>query len=121
MILCIRLGQTTRDQAIAAKDALRRLPERPVGMVLTGSKPGSDYDYSGYPAPPGRGRGSRLGLVPDLQPAPRRAFGDLAENPVEVRAEELRGEVLDRIAVASHAPRTHLVGTIEGIGYRFGE
>ena len=53
VILCIRLGQTTRDQAIAAKDALRRLPERPVGLVLTGSKPGSEYDYSGYQAPPG--------------------------------------------------------------------
>ena len=51
VILCIRLGQTTRDQAIAAKDALRRLPERPVGLVLTDSEPGSDYDYSGYPAP----------------------------------------------------------------------
>ena len=51
VILCIRLGQTTRDQAIAAKDALRRLPARPVGLVLTGSEPQSDYDYSGYPAP----------------------------------------------------------------------
>ena len=48
VILCVRLGQTTRDQAVAAKDALRRLPERPVGLVLTDSKPGSDYDYSGY-------------------------------------------------------------------------
>ena len=51
VILCIRLGQTTRDQAIAAKDALGRLPQRPVGLVLTDSEPGSDYDYSGYPAP----------------------------------------------------------------------
>ena len=49
VILCVRLGQTTRDQAVAAKDALRRLPERPVGLVLTDSKPGSEYDYSGYP------------------------------------------------------------------------
>jgi capsular exopolysaccharide synthesis family protein len=48
VILCVRLGQTTRDQAIAAKDELRRLPERPVGLVLTDSKPGSDYDYAGY-------------------------------------------------------------------------
>jgi tyrosine-protein kinase len=51
VILCVRLGQTTRDQAVAAKDALQRLPARPVGLVLTGSEPGSDYDYSGYPAP----------------------------------------------------------------------
>ena len=50
VILCVRLGQTTRDQAIAAKDALRRLPERPAGLVLTGSRPGSEYDYSGYEA-----------------------------------------------------------------------
>jgi capsular exopolysaccharide synthesis family protein len=47
VILCIRLGQTNRDQAVAARDALRRLPERPVGLVMTASKPGSDYDYSG--------------------------------------------------------------------------
>ena len=51
VILCVRLGQTTRDQAVAAKDALRRLPERPVGLVLTDSKPGSEYDYSGYTTP----------------------------------------------------------------------
>ena len=51
VILCVRLGQTTRDQAVAAKDALRRLPERPVGLVLTDSKPGSEYDYSGYTRP----------------------------------------------------------------------
>jgi capsular exopolysaccharide synthesis family protein len=48
VILCVRLGQTTRDQAVAAKDALRRLPERPVGLVLTDSKPGSEYEYAGY-------------------------------------------------------------------------
>ncbi len=53
IIMCIRLGQTTREQAIAAKDALRRLPERPVGLVFTDSKPGSEYDYSGYRAPRG--------------------------------------------------------------------
>jgi tyrosine-protein kinase len=51
IIMCIRLGQTTREQAIAAKDALRRLPERPVGLVFTDSKPGSEYDYSGYGTP----------------------------------------------------------------------
>ena len=51
VVLCVRLGQTTREQAVAAKDALRRLPERPVGLVFTGSKPGSEYDYSGYQAP----------------------------------------------------------------------
>jgi Mrp family chromosome partitioning ATPase len=51
IIMCVRLGQTTREEAIAAKDALRRLPERPVGLVLTGSKPGGDYDYAGYQPP----------------------------------------------------------------------
>lgn len=54
VILCVRLGQTTRDQAVAAKDALRRLPERPVGLVLTDSKPGSGYDYSGYSSSSGK-------------------------------------------------------------------
>jgi capsular exopolysaccharide synthesis family protein len=51
ILMCVRLGQTTRDQAIAAKDALGRLPQRPVGLVLTDSKPGIDNDYSGYQAP----------------------------------------------------------------------
>jgi receptor protein-tyrosine kinase len=51
IIMCVRLGQTTRDQAIAAKEALGRLPERPVGLVFTSSKPGTGYDYSGYQAP----------------------------------------------------------------------
>jgi receptor protein-tyrosine kinase len=50
IIMCVRLGQTTRDEAIAARDALRRLPERPVGLVLTGSQAGSSYDYAGYKA-----------------------------------------------------------------------
>jgi capsular exopolysaccharide synthesis family protein len=55
ILMCIRLGQTTREQAIAAKDALRRLPERPVGLVFTDSKPGSEYDYSGYGTPRSEG------------------------------------------------------------------
>jgi non-specific protein-tyrosine kinase len=47
-LLCIRLDQTTRDQALAAKAAIEHLPERPVGLVLTGVRPGRDGYYYGY-------------------------------------------------------------------------
>jgi capsular polysaccharide biosynthesis protein/Mrp family chromosome partitioning ATPase len=47
-LLCIRLDQTTRDQALAAKGAIEHLPERPVGLVLTGVRAGRDGYYYGY-------------------------------------------------------------------------
>jgi receptor protein-tyrosine kinase/non-specific protein-tyrosine kinase len=47
-LLCIRLNQTTREQAQAAKAALEHLPERPVGLVLTGVRPGREGYYYGY-------------------------------------------------------------------------
>jgi Mrp family chromosome partitioning ATPase len=47
-LLCIRLDQTTREQALAAKGAIGQMPERPIGLVLTGVRSGRDgyYEYS---------------------------------------------------------------------------
>jgi capsular exopolysaccharide synthesis family protein len=47
-LLCIRLDQTTREQALAAKAAIDHLPERPIGLVLTGVRPGREGYYYGY-------------------------------------------------------------------------
>jgi Mrp family chromosome partitioning ATPase len=47
-LLCIRLDQTTREQALAAKGAIEHLPERPIGLVLTGVRPGREGYYYGY-------------------------------------------------------------------------
>jgi capsular exopolysaccharide synthesis family protein len=49
-IVCVRVQQTTRDQARAARVALSALPERPMGAVLTGMRRGDPdaYDYYGY-------------------------------------------------------------------------
>jgi capsular exopolysaccharide synthesis family protein len=47
-LLCVRLGQTTREQGQAAKVAMEHLPEKPTGLVVTGIRPGSEGDYYGY-------------------------------------------------------------------------
>lgn len=47
-IVCVRLGRTTRDQARAARMALDRLPERPVGIVLTDVRQQDEGYYYGY-------------------------------------------------------------------------
>jgi capsular exopolysaccharide synthesis family protein len=49
-IICVRVQQTTREQARAARTALSTLPERPMGAVLTGMRRGDPdaYDYYGY-------------------------------------------------------------------------
>ena len=48
VLLCVRLGQTTRDQAQAAKQAMSHLPDRPTGLIVTGVRRGSEDDYYGY-------------------------------------------------------------------------
>jgi capsular exopolysaccharide synthesis family protein len=47
-LLCVRLRQTTLDQATAAKQVMEHLPEKPTGLVITGLTKGSDNDYYGY-------------------------------------------------------------------------
>lgn len=46
-LLCIRLGRTTREQAGAARTALRRVPGKPLGTVTTGIR-NADLDDVGY-------------------------------------------------------------------------
>ena len=49
LLVCVRLEHTTRDQARAAHSALSRLPERPVGLVLTDVRENEDgYYYGNY-------------------------------------------------------------------------
>jgi succinoglycan biosynthesis transport protein ExoP len=47
VIVCVRVQQSTRDEARAARVALSHLPERPMGAVATGIKRGGPdaYDY----------------------------------------------------------------------------
>jgi Mrp family chromosome partitioning ATPase len=46
VVVCGRTAKLTREQARAGKAALDRLPERPIGLVITGTRRG-DEDYSG--------------------------------------------------------------------------
>lgn len=63
VVLCIRMQQTTRDQALAAKAALEHLPSRPTGIVATGALPRFEEGYSyytyQYPAAPRRKESGR--------------------------------------------------------------
>ena len=61
VLLCVRLGQTTRDQAQAAKQAMTHLPEKPTGLVVTGVRRGSDDDYYGYYSYAGSSAPARAG------------------------------------------------------------
>jgi Mrp family chromosome partitioning ATPase/capsular polysaccharide biosynthesis protein len=54
-LICIRLDQTTHEQALAAKAAIEHFPARPTGVVVTGVRPGREGYYYGYyssPPPP---------------------------------------------------------------------
>jgi Mrp family chromosome partitioning ATPase/capsular polysaccharide biosynthesis protein len=48
ILLCVRLDQTTRDQARAARTALERLPQRPTAVVLTNAGDKGDGYYGYY-------------------------------------------------------------------------
>jgi receptor protein-tyrosine kinase/non-specific protein-tyrosine kinase len=48
LLLCVRIDQTTRDHAIAARQAIDHAGDKPKGLVVTGVRPGSEYDYYGY-------------------------------------------------------------------------
>jgi capsular exopolysaccharide synthesis family protein len=48
IVLCVRAHQTTRDQAVAAKTAIRRTPGRPTGIVVTGLSAADDYGSYAY-------------------------------------------------------------------------
>lgn len=47
VVVCARESRTTRDEALAVKTALARFSEIPVGVVITGVKPGRG-DYAVY-------------------------------------------------------------------------
>jgi capsular exopolysaccharide synthesis family protein len=48
VLMCVRLDHTTRDQAEAARQALGRLPERAMGLVLTDYHERDGDYYRGY-------------------------------------------------------------------------
>jgi Mrp family chromosome partitioning ATPase/capsular polysaccharide biosynthesis protein len=50
-LMCVRATKTTRDEIEAAKQAIGRLPELPMGVVVTGVRPGSESDFGYYAYP----------------------------------------------------------------------
>lgn len=47
-LVCVRADRTTREQAAAMKRSVERLPSRPIGVVVTGVRAGSELDYGYY-------------------------------------------------------------------------
>jgi receptor protein-tyrosine kinase len=48
VLLCVRASRTTREEARATRGALARLPERPVGIVVTGARGDDAAPYGEY-------------------------------------------------------------------------
>ena len=48
VLLCVRTGKTTSEQAGAAVSALKLIPNRPTGLVVTGVTPRTDPYYTYY-------------------------------------------------------------------------
>ncbi|MBA2504815.1 MAG: AAA family ATPase [Thermoleophilaceae bacterium] len=48
LLLCVRSKKTTDGEAVAAKDALGRFPDRPTALVVTGLRRGEDSEYGYY-------------------------------------------------------------------------
>ncbi len=48
VILCVRAGRTTRDQAAAARSILDHLPSRPTGLVVTGTRARDESTSGAY-------------------------------------------------------------------------
>jgi len=48
VLLCVRLRQTTLDQAAAANEVMEHLADKPKGLVITGLTRGGEDDYYGY-------------------------------------------------------------------------
>jgi Mrp family chromosome partitioning ATPase len=49
-LVCVRVFKTTRQQASAGRAALKRLPEKPTALVVTGTRRATEgeYGYYGY-------------------------------------------------------------------------
>jgi Mrp family chromosome partitioning ATPase len=47
-VVCVRVLKTTRQQAGAGRAALKRLPARPTGLVVTGTRRSTDAEYGYY-------------------------------------------------------------------------
>jgi tyrosine-protein kinase len=60
VLVCVRLDQTTRDQAVATQAALERLPSRPTAVVVTSVREKGEgyYGYYEAPAPAKAGAGA---------------------------------------------------------------
>jgi receptor protein-tyrosine kinase len=48
VLLCVRAGRATREQARAVKSAVSHLPDRPMGLVITGIRHGDEASYGYY-------------------------------------------------------------------------
>ncbi len=48
VLLCVRLNSTRRGEAVGGKQALARVPSRPVGIVATGVSANGGDDYAAY-------------------------------------------------------------------------